>query len=374
MTSAGLKGTAALTSRKRWLNSDRFHKQKLRLHFEPFSHPVSWSECKDSPSWRVWGWAGRVSLVETGSLLVESSSYCWRWGQTWCWSWRPVKGKRTSDQISQSAECCVAMVTTPKKCHVMALMPPHIELCDRRQTTSDSAVRCQSPGQRCSLDKCKKINYSDSKHFHKLNSLTYLLFTLRRWFTVITTCSFQLTDTSCSLFSLKICIFIVTETFMLAVKHPLGVFTLGMTALVHLHNRVRYRRWRYACSWFVIHQYTLKRRSSSSSSSSSSSVMNPTLLLIGRTLEMSVLGEFWAAVLRCKHTSTSSGSLQFFSLLGRQAGCGWIVNFARVRYTNVYCNRTNWTLGWVNLGPLMWKHLYLFWAIFSFSFDFLVHE
>lgn len=156
----------------------------------------------------------------------------------------------------------------------------------------------------------------------------------------------QLTDTSCSLVFLKICIFIVTETFMLAVKHPLGVFTLRMIALVHLHiYRVLYRRWRYACSWFVIRQYTLKRRRSSSS------VMNLTLLLIGRALEMSVLGGFWAVVLQCKHTPTSSGSLQFFSLLGRQAGCGWIVNFARVRYTNVYCNRTNWTLGWVNLGP-----------------------
>lgn len=156
----------------------------------------------------------------------------------------------------------------------------------------------------------------------------------------------QLTDTSCSLVFLKICIFIVTETFMLAVKHPLGVFTLGTIALVHLHTyRVLYRRWRYACSWFVIRQYTLKRRRSSSS------VMNLTLLLIGRALEMSVLGGFWAVVLQCKHTPTSSGSLQFFSLLGRQAACGWIVNFARVRYTNVYCNRTNWTLGWVNLGP-----------------------
>ena len=115
----------------------------------PPTHPVSWPEWEDSPSWRVWGWAARASLVETGSLLVESFSYCWHWGQTWWWSWRPVKGKRMLDQISQSAVRRVAMVTAPKKCYVMALRSPHFERCDRRQTSSDSVVRCQSPGQRC---------------------------------------------------------------------------------------------------------------------------------------------------------------------------------------------------------------------------------
>lgn len=184
----------------------------------------------------------------------------------------------------------------------------------------------------------------------------------------------QLTDTSCSLFFLKICIFIVTETFMLAVKHPLGVFTLRMIALVHLHiYRVLYRRWRYACSWFVIRQYTLKRRRSSSS------VMNLTLLLIGRALEMSVLGGFWAVVLRCKHTPTSSGSLQFFSLLGRQvdrqsvAGSWTLPEYGTLMFTVIEPTGLwgEWIWGRVSnvKAPLFVLGYFL-----SFSVAFLVHE
>lgn len=184
----------------------------------------------------------------------------------------------------------------------------------------------------------------------------------------------QLTDTSCSLVFLKICIFIVTETFMLAVKHPLGVFTLRMIALVHLHiYRVLYRRWRYACSWFVIRQYTLKRRRSSSS------VMNLTLLLIGHALEMSVLGGFWAVVLQCKHTPTSSGSLQFFSLLGRQvdrqpvAGSWTLPEYGTLMFTVIEPTGLwgEWIWGRVSnvKAPLFVLGYFL-----SFSFAFLVHE
>lgn len=44
------------------------------------SHWALWAE--DSPSWRVWGWAGTASLGESGSLQAELFSYCWHWGQT----------------------------------------------------------------------------------------------------------------------------------------------------------------------------------------------------------------------------------------------------------------------------------------------------